>query len=351
MGDTPLFVSFRFPGEEPPSKMKAIIPVAGEGTRLRPHTHTMPKVMVQVAGKPILGHIIEQLMEDGIDEIALIVGYRGDQITQYVTETFNLDIHVIPQEERLGLGHAIYLAKDHMDESPSLIVLGDTIFDCSFKGVFERGKTSIGVREVEDPRRFGVVKLKGEWIEGFVEKPDNPPSNLAIVGLYYIQNSKKLADALEKLIVEQDKKTKGEYQLTDALQIMLEEGEEMTTFPVSNWFDCGKPETVLATNRSLLQKKSKTVVAPGCIIREPVYIAENVQLIDSIIGPNASIAEGSVVEQSIVQDSIVNRNSTIRSTMLRNSLLGENSLVEGTFQSLNLGDSAQILFGKDISDL
>ncbi|MCA9424863.1 MAG: NTP transferase domain-containing protein [Candidatus Omnitrophica bacterium] len=331
--------------------MKAIIPVAGEGTRLRPHTYTLPKVMVQVAGKPILGHIIEQLMEDGIDELVLIVGYRGDQIREYVSEAFDLKIHVIPQEKRLGLGHAIYLAKDYMDESPSLIVLGDTIFDCSFKGVFSGGKTSIGVREVEDPRRFGVVKLENELIKEFVEKPDVPPSNLAIVGLYFIQNSKKLADALETLIVEQDKTTKGEYQLTDALQIMLEEGEEMTTFPVTNWFDCGKPETVLATNRSLLQKKSKSVVAPGCIIREPVYIAENVKLVDSILGPNASIAEGSVIEESIVQDSIVNRNSTVKGALLRGSLLGENSLVEGTFQSLNLGDSAQILFGKDISDL
>lgn len=217
--------------------------------------------------------------------------------------------------------------------------------------MFQAGKTSIGVKEVDDPRRFGVVELEGQLIKRFVEKPDVPSSNLAIVGLYFIQNTRELSKALEKLIVKQDRRTKGEYQLTDALQIMLEEGAEMTTFPVSNWFDCGKAETVLATNRALLARKSRTVVAPGSIIREPVYIGDNVTLSDSIIGPNASIAEGCVIEQSIVQDSIINRNSTVRTAMLRNSLLGENSLVEGTFQSLNLGDSAQILFGKDISDL
>jgi len=311
----------------------------------------MPKVLVQVAGKPILGHIIEQLMEEGVDELVLIVGYRGDQITDYVTETFDLKIHVIPQENRLGLGHAIYLAKDYMDKGPGLIVLGDTIFDCTFKQVFEKGKTSIGVKEVEDPRRFGVVKLEAGFIKGFEEKPENPPSNLAIVGLYFIQDLAALAKALEDLIVRRNKKTKGEYQLTDALQILLEEGAEMTTFPVSNWFDCGKPETVLATNRALLQRKSKSVDAPGCIIREPVYIGDKVELIGSIIGPNASIAEGSLIEESIVQDSIINKNSTVKRAMLRNSLLGENSLIEGTFQSLNLGESAQILFGKDISDL
>lgn len=331
--------------------MKAIIPVAGEGTRLRPHTHTMPKVLVQVAGKPILGHILEQLMDEGIDEVVLIVGYRGDQITQYVTDSFDLKVHVIPQHQRLGLGHAIYLARDFMGPEPGLIVLGDTIFDCSFGEVFRGGKTSIGVREVDDPRRFGVVEIENGLIRNFVEKPDIPPSNLAIVGLYYIQNTQDLASALEKLIVQQDRRTKGEYQLTDALQIMLERGTEMTTFPVSNWFDCGKPETVLATNRSLLERKSKSVSAPGSIVKEPVYIGENVTLIDSIIGPNVSIADDCIIEKSILQDSIVNRNSTVRTAMLRGSLLGENSLVEGTFQSLNLGDSAQILFGRDISEL
>ena len=331
--------------------MKAIIPVAGEGTRLRPHTHTTPKVLVHVAGKPILGHILESLTEVGVDEVVLIVGDRGEKITSYVSKHFNLKIHVVQQVKRLGLGHAIYLAREHLRQGPALIVLGDTVFKCSFEGVFDNDHCAIGVKEVDDPRRFGIVEVKDSLIENFREKPDHPTSNLAIVGLYYISDTPLLADALEKLIVEQDRRTKGEYQLTDALQIILQQGVKMKTFPVEGWYDCGKPETLLETNRILLKTKSRLVEARGCIIREPVYIADGVTLVDSIIGPNVSIASGGVIERSIVEDSIINKNSVVKTAMLRGSLLGENSLVEGGFQSLNVGDSAQIQFGREASEV
>ena len=330
--------------------MKAVIPVAGEGTRLRPHTHTTPKVLIHVAGKPILGHILESLTAVGVDEIVLIVGERGDQIAHYVSSHFDVKIHVVQQVKRLGLGHAIYLARDSLQGGPALIALGDTVFKCSFEGVFESPCCSIGVKEVEDPRRFGVVELKDDLITGFVEKPDRPTSKLAMVGLYFIEDTSLLANALEKLILEQDLRTKGEYQLTDALQIMLKDGVKMTTFPVEGWYDCGKPETLLETNRVLLGIKSRTVESQGSIIREPVYIADGVKLVDSIIGPHVSIAEGSVIERSIIEDSIVNKSSVVRTAMLRGSLLGDNSLVEGAFQSLNVGDSAQIRFGGEIPE-
>jgi len=326
--------------------MKAIIPVAGEGTRLRPHTHTTPKVLINVAGKPILGHILESLVEVGVDEIVLIVGYRGDQVTEYVTGHFDLKVHVVRQDELLGLGHAIYLAREWMDGEPAMIVLGDTIFECDFRSVIEGGISSIGVKEVEDPRRFGVVEIENGLIKKLVEKPEVPPSNLAIVGLYYIQDTLTLKSALGKLIEEQDRKTKGEYQLTDALQLMLDEGVSMTTFPVEGWFDCGKPETVLETNRDLLAKNSRPVSAEGCIIREPVYISDGVTLVDSIIGPNVSIAEGSTIESSIIEDSIINRKVTVKNVTLRESLLGEGSVVEGSFRRLNIGDSSHIQFGE-----
>jgi glucose-1-phosphate thymidylyltransferase len=330
--------------------MKAIIPVAGEGTRLRPHTHTTPKVLVHVAGKPILGHILESLTAVGVDEVVLIVGDRGEKITSYVSKNFALKVHVVQQVKRLGLGHAIYLARDHLREGPALIALGDTVFECSFEGVFDNDHCAIGVKEVEDPRRFGVVEVKDSLIENFREKPDHPTSNLAIVGLYYINDTPVLAEALEKLIVEQDRKTKGEYQLTDALQIVLQQENKMTTFPVEGWYDCGEPETLLETNRILLKTKSRLVEARDCIIREPVYIADGVTLTDSIVGPNVSVASGSVIERSIVEDSIINKNSVVKTAMLRGSLLGDNSLVEGGFQSLNVGDSAQIQFGREASE-
>lgn len=326
--------------------MKAIIPVAGEGTRLRPHTHTTPKVLVNVAGRPILGHILEKLTAIGVDEVVLVVGYRGQQVTDYVTSEYDFKVHVVRQEKLLGLGHAIYLAREHLTGGPALIALGDTIFECSFEGVLEGETCSIGVKEVEDPRRFGVVVVENGFIKNLMEKPDPPPSNLAIVGLYYIHDTAILRNALEKLILEQDRRTKGEYQLTDALQIMLGQGEKMTTFPVDGWYDCGKPETLLETNRALLKKKQRPVTVEGSIIREPVYIADGVTLTDSIIGPYVSIAEGSHIEQSIIEDSIINRNSVVRRAALKGSLLGDSSLVEGSFQSLNIGDSAQIYFGE-----
>jgi glucose-1-phosphate thymidylyltransferase len=326
--------------------MKAIIPVAGEGTRLRPHTHTTPKVLVNVAGKPILGHILESLIAVGVDEVVLIVGYRGQQVTDYVTNNFNLKVHVVHQEKLLGLGHAIYLASEQLTGGPGLIILGDTIFECSLESVLKGGVCSIGVKEVEDPRRFGVVVVENGFIKGLMEKPDPPPSNLAIVGLYFIQDTAILRKALEKLILEQNRKTKGEYQLTDALEMMLKEGVPMTTFPVEGWYDCGKPETLLETNRALLKAKSRPVKAEGCIIRDPVYIADGVTLVDSIIGPFVSIAEGSHIEQSIIEDSIINRNSVVIKATLKGSLLGDSSLVEGQFQSLNVGDSAQVRFGE-----
>jgi glucose-1-phosphate thymidylyltransferase len=329
--------------------MKAIIPVAGEGTRLRPHTHTTPKVLVNVAGKPILGHILESLIEVGVDEVVLIVGYRGQQVTDFVTAHYNLKVHVVRQEKLLGLGHAIYLAREYLTSDPCLIVLGDTIFECSFSGVLQGGVCSIGVKQVDDPRRFGVVVVENGFITTMVEKPDPAPSNLAIVGLYFIQDAAVLRRSLEKLILEQDRRTKGEYQLTDALVLMLREGAKMTTFPVEGWYDCGKPETLLETNRALLRKKPRLVCAEGSIIREPVHISDGVTIVDSIIGPFVSIAEGSHIEQSIIEDSIINRNSVVKKATLMGSLLGDSSLVEGQFQSLNVGDSAQVRFGEHLA--
>lgn len=324
--------------------MRAIIPVAGEGTRLRPHTYTMPKVLMTVAGQPILGHILTELKNVGVDEITLIVGYRGDQVTAYVHEEFNFKVHVVPQQKQLGLGHAIYLAREQLGDDPAMIVLGDTIFQCDLAKVLQGNTNAIGVKEVSDPRRFGVVELEGERIKRFVEKPDDPPSNLAIVGLYYIRDTPLLREALETLILVQNRTTKGEYQLTDALQIMLDNGVDMTTFALDGWFDCGKPETLLETNRVLLKDKSRVIEASGSIIREPVHIADGVEISNSIVGPNVSIAAGVHIENSIVKESIVNKNASVRNAMLTDSLLGDSSLVEGKFQSLNVGDSAQVHF-------
>jgi len=202
--------------------MKAILPVAGVGTRLRPLTHTTPKALVHVAGKPILGHILDALIPLGIDEVVLIVGYLGEQVVEYVRSTYPLRVKFVEQPERKGLGHAIYLAKEQVpNDEPILIVLGDTIFQADLAKVLADRRSAIGVREVEDPTRFGVVEMDGGSIKKLVEKPAVPPSNLAIVGVYYLTSSQRLFASLQE-VIDRDIKVKGEYQLTDALQIMIE---------------------------------------------------------------------------------------------------------------------------------
>ena len=234
--------------------MKAIIPVAGIGTRLRPHTHTAPKALIQVAGKPILGHILDELKPIGISEVVLVTGYMGDRVKDYVEEAHNdLDATYVDQEERKGLGHAIYLTADSIDDEPVLIVLGDTIVTADFSSFVGGERTLIGVKEVDDPSRFGIVEVEDGEVKSLVEKPDVPSSNLAIVGLYYVVNTPLLFECLRR-VIDEDIKTKGEYQLTDALILMLERGEKMGTFAVEGWHDCGLPETLLATNRYLLER-------------------------------------------------------------------------------------------------
>ncbi len=323
--------------------MKAIIPVAGIGTRLRPHTHTIPKALVQVAGKPILGHILDELKPLGISEVVLVTGYMGDRVKEYM-ESAHPDMQAcyVDQAERKGLGHAIYLTRDCVDEGPVLIVLGDTIVTADYSAFIGAKRTLIGVKEVDDPRRFGIVEVSDGKVKSLVEKPDSPPSNLAIVGLYCIVNTRLMFECLRD-VVEGDIRTKGEYQLTDALILMLERGEEMSTFVVEGWYDCGLPETLLATNRFLLERSGGNGGEyPGSIIVQPVSIDPTAVIERSVIGPYVSMAAGSIVRESIVNDSILNAHSTVERSLLSESLVGEGASVKGSYRRLNVGDSSEI---------
>jgi len=199
------------------------------------------------------------------------------------------------------------------------------------------------VKWVDDPRRFGVVDVADGYVRRLVEKPETPVSNLAIVGLYWVRNPKKLQSAIEELF-QREKKTKGEYQLTDALQIMLEGGEKITTFPVDGWYDCGKPETLLSTNRHLLEKMQCNPKIDDVVIIPPVYVSEKAKIRHSVIGPYATIADGAVVVESIVRNSIVSEEAQVYKAMLEDSLVGVNGLVHGSFKRINIGDSSEIEF-------
>lgn len=326
--------------------MKAIIPVAGIGTRLRPHTHTVPKALVPVAGKPIVGHILEELSPLGVNEIVLVTGYMGDRVTEYVASAYpHLEVCCVNQEDRLGLGHAIYLTKECVGNEPVLIVLGDTVVTADYSALASGERTLIGVKEVDDPQRFGVVELQDDRVRSVVEKPDVPPSNLAIVGLYYIANSPLLFECLEE-IVEKDIRTKGEYQLTDALKLMLERGEEMGVYEVEGWHDCGLPETLLDTNRVLLERSGGNGKGvEGSIVVPPVSIDPTAVIERSVIGPYVSVAAGATIRDSVVRDSILNSGAVVEMSLLSRSLIGEGAVVRGHYQRLNVGDSSEIEIG------
>jgi glucose-1-phosphate thymidylyltransferase len=199
------------------------------------------------------------------------------------------------------------------------------------------------VKSVHDPRRFGVAELENGVIRRLVEKPEKPTSNLAVVGLYYIRNAPLLVECLNE-IVDRNVVTKGEYQLTDALQRMIERGERMTTFPVEGWYDCGKPETLIATNRALLEKHSTSRPIDGVVVIEPVYLAASAVLENCVVGPNTTVSAGALVSDAIVRNSIIGENAQVRKALLDNSIVGPGAVVRGSYRRVNVGDSSEIDF-------
>ncbi|MFZ5946860.1 MAG: sugar phosphate nucleotidyltransferase [Stygiobacter sp.] len=324
--------------------MRAIIPAAGFGTRLKPHTFSLPKVLLNVGGKPILGHIIEKLLSENIVDATFVVGYLGEKIVEYVKREYpQLNASFVTQEIALGLGHAIHVAIPTINNEELFIILGDTIFDVDLKNVFNQNYSSLGVQYVENPSRFGVAVCENNFISKLIEKPQTPVSKLALVGLYYIKNTNLLIDSLNELF-QKEIKTKGEYQLTDALQLMIEKGEKFTSFNVDGWYDCGKSETLLSTNKFLLESKGTNRRINGNVIIDPVFISESAIVKNSVIGPYTTISENCIVEESIIRNSILSPNAKVEKSMLDNSIIGMNAVVKGNYKKLNAGDSSEIEF-------
>ncbi len=328
--------------------MKVIIPAAGFGSRLRPHTFTTPKSMLPVAGKPIIAHIVEQVIGWGATEITMIVGHLRKNLEDYLTSTYSIQFNFCEQKEMLGLGHAVLTGLDPSDKEV-IVILGDSIIEVDLMPIIARGITSIGVKEVEDARKFGVVEKENERVIRMTEKSPNPPSNLAIVGLYYIRNGGMLAEAVNE-IIEQKITVKGEYQLTDALQVMINKGEVIETFPIEGWFDCGKPSTLLETNAYLLKRDGGSLPDKGLyhsvivdsVIIPPVSITSEVNIMGSIIGPNVTIGSRANIKNSIVSNSICGDDVIIESSILKDSLLGNRTRVISRENIINIGASAEI---------
>jgi len=329
--------------------MQVVIPLAGFGTRLRPHTFTKPKPLINVAGKPVLGHVLEMFEKINVDEFIFITGHLGDQIEKYVSEHHpNVKARYFEQKEMNGQSTAVYLAKDILS-GPMLIVFVDTIVETDLSLLANEGADAVAwVKQVEDPRRFGVALVgKDGYVTKLIEKPEDKNNNLVVVGFYYLKDSQAFMRAIEEQMAK-NIKTKNEYFLADALQILLDKGMKMRVQPVDVWEDCGKPETVLHTNQYLLEngRDNSKLFEGNCdnIIIPPVHIDPSAHITHSVIGPNVTIAAGCKVEGSIIRDSIIDEGAMIQTGLLAHSLIGKDARVIGKYRTFNVGDSSEVGF-------
>lgn len=327
--------------------MKVILPVAGKGTRLRPHTHTKAKSLVHVAGKTVLEHIVSRLAVLPVDEFIFIVDENGGQVEEFMARKFpDLVCSYLIQTERKGPAHAVWLAAPRVRAGDDLlIVFNDTIFDADLSRIPALCSDCDGLiysKEVVDYQRFGVNVLRDGQIVDMVEKPDTPISRLAQVGLYYLKDGNRFMSYLADTIEAGDL-VKGEYYLPAVFMRMIKDGCRLKAPEIDAWLDCGKPETILETNAYLLKGRHHIHgEAYNCVFIEPVHIERGVIVRDSILGPNVSVAKGSVIERSIIRDSIINGDTLVRNMVLTDTILGDAVQLISTARRMNIGDHSLI---------
>lgn len=328
--------------------MKIIIPMAGRGTRLRPHTLTVPKPLVPIAGKPIVERLVEDLAaayEGKIEEIAFIIGDFGEEVKGDLiacAERIGAKGSVYTQTEKLGTAHALLCAAESMSGNV-LIAFADTLFKASFK-LDASQDGLIWVQRVEDPSAFGVVTLDNDGvISEFVEKPSTFVSDMAIVGIYYIKDGDALKAELQYL-VDNDIKERGEYQLTNALESLKQKGLKFRTAEIEEWLDCGNKDAVVFANQRMLAIKAEEVgVADSAVVERstiipPCYIGEGVVIRDAVVGPYVSVGANSRIERSIISNSVIQSNTHVEKAMLENSMLGNSVEYQGAPSELSIGD-------------
>ncbi len=324
--------------------MKVIIPLAGKGTRLRPHTHLTPKPMLKVAGKPVMSYVLDELKKLGnVEQVIYITGHLKEKVEEYARAEMDVPSVFIEQKVQDGTAGAIALARDYVDQ-PVLIIFVDTIFDADLTKVKSVDADGIiWVKEVEDYQRFGVVVTdKDGNMTKIVEKPKTPISKRANIGLYYIRNWKLLFEGITHVL--EQPKNQGEYFLTDAFQYMIDKGAKIRVIDVEGWFDAGKIDTMLETNEAMLARgrARRPKTAGDSTIIDPVYIEDNVTLKKSKIGPNVSIGAGTVLDGSEISNSIVGSNAKISKSVLKNSLIGDDTVLDGVKGELTVGDHSEV---------
>lgn len=327
--------------------MKVIIPLAGKGTRLRPHTYTTPKPLLHVGGRPVMSYILDDLRELGVDEAVFVTGYLKEKIEDYIgTEYSDFTAHFVEQPVQNGTAGAVQLAEEFVD-SDVLIIFVDTLFDADLSLVKRLPEEYAGViwaKEVEDYQRFGVIVRDADGnMKRIVEKPTDPISKLANIGLYYIRDWKLLFEGI-RATMEGPKGKSGEYYLTDAFQYMVDHGAKIRVEEVGGWYDCGQLETLIDTNRWLLENGRSRPADGGLDYRvtEPVRIEEGVTLENCEIGPNVTVESGSVLRNAKVRNSVLGRSVTIENADLHDSMIGDDAVVRGVNGVVSIGSNSEV---------
>lgn len=338
--------------------MKIIVPMAGIGSRLRPHTLTVPKPLTVIAGKPIVQRLVEDIasvIDEKIDEIAFVIGPTAkgfptdteDKLLK-IAEELGSKGSVYVQEQALGTAHAIYCAKESLS-GPCVVAYADTLFKADFK-LDANADGAIWVKQVDNPSAFGVIKLEDGYIKDFIEKPKEFVSDLAIIGIYYFKSGEKLLDEIQYLI-DNDLKENDEYQLTNVLESLKQQGAKFIPGKVSTWMDCGKKDPTVETNKIILGFEqqagnnlvSKDVVLDNSEIIQPCFIGKNVVLKNTKIGPFVSIGENSIVENSTIVNSLIQTNVSISNANLDNAMIGNHAKYNGNYTSVSIGDYTELI--------
>ncbi len=334
--------------------MKIIVPMAGMGKRMRPHTLTVPKPLIPIAGKPIVQRLVEEISkvsDEPIDEIAFIIGDFGKEVERQlvgIAESLGAKGSIYYQKEALGTAHAIYCAEAAL-KGEVVVAFADTLFKADFK-IDTHTESGIWVKKVDDPSAFGVVKVNdNNEITDFIEKPQTFVSDLAIIGIYYFKSGENLRKEL-KYLIDNKVLVNGEYQLTDALENMKNKGVKFVPGKIKEWMDCGNKDATVHTNQRILEYHkdealvSESAVLDNAIIIPPCYIGENAHIKNAIVGPYVSVGEASCIEKAIVSNSIIQQNASLNSITITNSMIGNHAYVKDVTVEVNVGDFTQIDF-------
>ena len=333
--------------------MKVIILLGGYGTRMRPHTWSRPKPLLNVAGNTVLGHILDLMSEITTEEVIFVVGYKGDQIKEWVREHYShLDSHFVIQEEALGQAHAVWLCGEYLqDEGEVVLAFGDGVIEADYGKLKEKGEERgadavFMVQSVEDPSSFGVVAVNEEgYVTDFIEKPQTDEHDLAVVGINWFRSAHQLYRAVNR-VMEEGRKTLGEYFMADAYELLLEEGAEIVTQEIRQWSDAGQPQNILETNMRLLsvgynsEDAIERSYAEDFTVLPPVYIHPEARVEASVIGPYATLEAGVEISNAIVRNSIIDRGAIVQNAILDGALIGEEAEINGRAKSLFVGDNS-----------